>query len=65
MAGKTLVSNLKISNLNNFLCFRHFSAGSHAMGKHYDIIIAGGGMVGTAMACALGENLYIFVCVGL
>ncbi|XP_050296449.1 ubiquinone biosynthesis monooxygenase COQ6, mitochondrial isoform X2 [Anthonomus grandis grandis] len=37
----------------NFMLKRHFS---NNVTKHYDIVIAGGGMVGTTLACTLGKN---------
>ncbi|XP_053678552.1 ubiquinone biosynthesis monooxygenase COQ6, mitochondrial-like [Anopheles nili] len=37
-------------------CGRLRSSEQDASVQHYDIIIVGGGMVGTALACALGKN---------
>lgn len=38
----------------SWCAYRTYS--SNAQSKHYDIIIAGGGLVGTALACSIGKN---------
>jgi len=36
---------------------RYYSSSS--LGKHYDVVISGGGMIGFAMACSLGKNEHL------
>jgi ubiquinone biosynthesis monooxygenase Coq6 len=35
---------------------RRFRSSEELSSKHYDIVVAGGGMVGTTLACTLGKN---------
>jgi len=35
------------------------SYSSAPLGKHYDVVISGGGMIGFAMACSLGKHEYL------
>lgn len=51
-----LIKNLFKSKNSKLLqvTFRFYSKGT--VSKHYDVVIAGGGMVGTSLACTLGKN---------
>ncbi|XP_066249097.1 ubiquinone biosynthesis monooxygenase COQ6, mitochondrial-like [Euwallacea similis] len=55
--------NLSLFTAKNLIFFPHLSRNAQILrsftqnaGKHYDIIVAGGGMVGTTLACTLGKN---------
>ncbi|CAG9764022.1 unnamed protein product [Ceutorhynchus assimilis] len=48
--NSSALHRLKYKNLNFIRCF------SDEAGSHFDIVIAGGGMVGTTLACTLGKN---------
>ena len=49
-------------NLLNHLCQQYIStSGAAKNGDFADIVISGGGMVGAAMACALGMALFNLV----
>ncbi|KYB26591.1 Putative ubiquinone biosynthesis monooxygenase COQ6-like Protein [Tribolium castaneum] len=46
----------KFINQHTILLARRFQSTHDISCKHYDVIVAGGGMVGTTLACTLGKN---------
>lgn len=58
MALRINTAHLVIKHTQRLLALnltRHFSiTTNHANGDYADVVISGGGMVGAAMACALG-----------
>lgn len=46
----TVIKTFLHKNIQNAIMRRHFSS------EKYDIIIAGGGMIGTTLACTLGKK---------
>lgn len=55
MATKSLLLFTKAGNIKHGFISSVNNSYVNVRQKHYDIAIAGGGMVGNAMACALGK----------
>ncbi|XP_063908111.1 ubiquinone biosynthesis monooxygenase COQ6, mitochondrial isoform X2 [Zophobas morio] len=51
-----LVNNLNRYFLQNLMFLSKRLQSTQVSSNHYDIIVAGGGMVGTTLACTLGKN---------
>lgn len=46
----------RVSNVENAFSLLYRYQSTVQAAKHYDIVVAGGGMVGTTLACTLGKN---------
>lgn len=54
-----MASRLKLFRINPIFCRKFHSSDPNASKSHYDIIVAGGGMVGSAITCALSMYKYL------
>ncbi|KAL3285555.1 hypothetical protein HHI36_000085 [Cryptolaemus montrouzieri] len=52
---RAFITSRRKSLLYSFSIFQN-SSRDYSSDKHYDIIIVGGGLIGTTLACALGKN---------